>query len=127
MSNEDALKAMSDLYHKGFVGDHKIFEEILAEDFREIDAEGNILDRKGFINKVKTVHSQRYSKNAHINILEMEVRVFGDFGMVHALVELIDRGSSVGVIRYTDTYVRTDSKWKAINAHISPGRKTDQN
>ena len=124
MSYEQELTEMSELYHKGFVGNPEIFEEILADDFREVDAEGNIWDRAGFINKVATKHKEMYSENAHIRIDEIDIRVFEQgFGQVHAMVTLIDNDKEVGTIRYTDTYINKDNVWKAVSAHITPYEK----
>lgn len=124
MSAEDELRAMSERYHKGFVGNPEIFEEILAEDFREIDAEGNIWDRAGFIEKVGTKHKEMYSDNAYITIDEIDIRVFEQgFGQVHAMVTLVDNDKPVGTIRYTDTYVKKGDEWKGVSAHITPYNK----
>lgn len=120
MPANDELRKMSELYHKGFVGNPEIFEEILADDFREVDAQGNIWDRAGFIEKVRTKHKALYSKNAYIVIDEIDIRVFDHvFGQVHALVTLIDDDKPVGTIRYTDTYVKMDGQWKGVSAHIT--------
>lgn len=83
------------------------FNEILAPDFRVTQADGSILGREAFIASRTPAPPAAATRRS----LDLEIRVFGDTGLVHARVE---------GFRYTDVYHKgPDGRWLAAAAQIT--------
>ena len=94
--------------------DVKRFDEILSDDFLCSMADGSLLDRKAFLEQTArpvTIKNLR----AH----DVNVRLMGDFAIIHARTTytLADGSESGG--RYTDVWAKRNGRWVAVSAHVT--------
>ena len=89
------------------------FREMLAEDFLCSLPDGSQLGRDAFLAQVAEP-SQISDLRAH----DVNVRVMGDFALVHARTTFIKDGRP-GAGRYTDAWARRNGHWVAIAAHVT--------
>jgi len=92
----------------------KRFDEILAEDFLCSNPDGTLIDRKAFLLQTAKPVTIR-NLQAH----DVNVRLMGDFAIIHARTSytLADGTESGG--RYTDVWARRNGKWLAVSAHVT--------
>ena len=94
--------------------DVKRFDEILADDFLCSQPDGSLIDRAAFLTQTArpvTIHGLQ----AH----DVNVRLMGDFAIIHArttyrTADGQDRGG-----RYTDVWARRAGRWLAVSAHVT--------
>jgi ketosteroid isomerase-like protein len=109
------LTALNDDYIRSVLhADVKRFEQILADDFRCSNPDGSLLDRAGFLRqtaKPVTISGLRTE--------DVEIRVMGDFAIIHArtLYALPDGRQGGG--RYTDVWARIAGEWRCVSAHVT--------
>ena len=92
----------------------KRFEEILADDFLCSMPDGSLLDRKAFLQQTAKPVTIR-NLQAH----EVNVRLMGDFAIIHARTSYTTSDGSESGGRYTDVWARRDGKWLAVSAHVT--------
>lgn len=93
--------------------DVKRFREILSEDFLNTNPDGSIVDKPGFL--------QQIAPPARIKNLachDVNIRLFGDFAIVHARTSYDHLDGRPGSGRYTDIYARRDGRWSCVAAHV---------
>lgn len=94
--------------------DVRRFEEILAADFRCSNPDGSLVDRAGFLKQ--TAVPVRFSNlEAH----DVEVRILGDFAIIHARTKYTLPDGRAGGGRYTDVWARYGEDWRAVSAHVT--------
>ncbi len=104
-----------DSYRSGNVD---FYDRILTEDFRETAPDGTILNKAEFLAKIGA-NSGRQGESMEIAAGELEIRIFEDTAIVHAIpVISLPDGVAVNGGRYTDVYVRIDGEWKCVAAHL---------
>jgi ketosteroid isomerase-like protein len=90
------------------------FDEILAEDFFCSNPDGSLVDRAAFLKQ-----TARPVAISELEAHDVQVRLMGDFAIIHArtLYRLPDgrRGSG----RYTDVWARRNGSWRAVCAHVT--------
>jgi ketosteroid isomerase-like protein len=90
------------------------FDEILADDFLCSNPDGSLVDRQGFLRQ--TALPVRISNlEAH----DIEVRIMGDFAIIHARTSYTTPGGGSGSGRYTDVWARRNGAWLAVSAHVT--------
>jgi ketosteroid isomerase-like protein len=94
--------------------DVRRFREILAEDFHCSSADGSLLDKEQFLEQ-----TARPVLIADLEAYDVNVRLLGDFAIIHARTcyTLPDGRSASG--RYTDVWARRDGRWLAVAAHVT--------
>ena len=90
------------------------FEQILAADFRNTNADGTIVDRAGFIAQVS-----RPSNLKSLSCQDVEIRVLGDTAVIHARTVYETSDGRPGSGRYTDIWHKQDGRWLAVGAHVT--------
>jgi hypothetical protein len=90
------------------------FEAILADDFLCSLPDGSLLDRKQFLEQTARPVSIR-NLEAH----DVNVRVMGEFAIIHARTTYISADGKPGSGRYTDVWARRNGKWLAVAAHVT--------
>jgi uncharacterized protein (TIGR02246 family) len=90
------------------------FREILAEDFLCTLADGTLIDRRQFLEHTAAPYTLR-GLQAH----DLNVRLLGDFAIVHARTTFTLPDGTPGSGRYTDVWARRDGRWLAIAAHVT--------
>ena len=94
--------------------DYVRFEQILAADFRNTNADGTIVDRPAFIAQI--------AKPSNLKSLacdDVEIRIFGDTAIIHARTVYVTSDGRPGTGRYTDIWRKQDGTWLAVAAHVT--------
>ena len=111
----DVLAKLNDDYIQSVQHSNvKRFDEILAEDFLCSNPDGTLIDRKAFLQQTAKPVSIR-NLQAH----EVNVRLMGDFAIIHARTSYTTSDGAEGGGRYTDVWARRNGKWLAVSAHVT--------
>jgi ketosteroid isomerase-like protein len=86
----------------------------LAEDFICIESDGSILNKSQFL-----ANTAKGPDVADYKFEQVEVRIYGDTGLVQATGFWIGKNGSKGMSRYIDVYVRIAGEWKTVSAQIT--------
>lgn len=105
--NEDYIRSVQQ-------SDVKRFDQILADDFLCSQPDGSLIDRAAFL-----AQTARPVTISGLRALDVNVRLMGDFAIVHArttyrTADGQDRGG-----RYTDVWARRNGRWLAVSAHVT--------
>lgn len=90
------------------------FEELLAADFRNTNADGTIVDRQAFISQMA-----RPSNLTSLECEDVEIRRFGETAIIHARTVYVTSDGRPGTGRYTDVWHKRDGRWLAVAAHVT--------
>ena len=88
--------------------------EILADDFLCTNPDGSLVDRAGFLEQ-KALPVKISNLEAH----DVNVRVMGDFAIIHARTSYTRPDGERGAGRYTDVWARRQGRWLAVSAHVT--------
>jgi len=92
----------------------KRFDEMLSEDFLCSMADGSLLDRKAFLDQTAKPVTIR-NLQAH----DVNVRLMGDFAIIHARTSYTTADGVQSGGRYTDVWARRSGQWRAVSAHVT--------
>ena len=92
----------------------KRFEEILSDDFLCSMPDGSLLDRKEFL-----LQTARPVTIRNLQAHDVNVRLMGDFAIIHARTSYTTGGGGESGGRYTDVWARRNGKWLAVSAHVT--------
>ena len=95
-------------------GDVKHFETILAEDFRCSNPDLSLLNKEQFLKIVAPP-----VKISGLRGLDVEIRVLGDFAIIHSHISWTSADGKQREGRYTDDWARRDGKWICVSAHVT--------
>jgi hypothetical protein len=90
------------------------FEENLGEDFLNVNADGTLVDRAGFLAQV--------AKPLAISNLEprdVRIRILGPFAIINARTAYTKPDGQAGSRRYTDVWTIRDGRWLCISAQLT--------
>jgi ketosteroid isomerase-like protein len=90
------------------------FEEILADDFLCSNPDGSLVDRAAFLKQ-----TARPVTISNIQALDVNVRLMGDFAIIHARTTYTLPDGKPGAGRYTDIWARREGRWLAVAAHVT--------
>ncbi len=114
-----ALAAQADRWDQAIVRkDRPAIEQNMAEDFRQIDAAGNVETRVSFLNDL-------VSPDLEIDpytVEDFDVRLYGDVALLCGRTRMTGRYRGkpfASHYRYIDIYVRRDGVWKIVSVQIS--------
>lgn len=108
------LQLNEDYIHSVQTSDVQRFSEILAGDFLCSRPDGSLIDRQRFLDE--TALPVRISNlEAH----DVNVRLMGDFAIIHARTTYNVADGSTRSGRYTDIWARRDGRWLAVAAHVT--------
>jgi ketosteroid isomerase-like protein len=105
--NEDYLRAVQ-------TSDVQRFRELLSDDFLASLSDGSQVDRNTFLKQIAAP-----ATITDLKALDVNVRLMGDFAIVHARTTFRMADGRPGASRYTDTWVRRDGRWVAVAAHVT--------
>ena len=106
--NEDYIRSVQH-------SDVKKFREILADDFLASLPDGSQLNRDAFLS-----HVAKPPQISKLQAHDVNVRVMGDFALVHARTTYIrDNDGKPGAGLYTDAWARRNGRWVAVAAHVT--------
>jgi ketosteroid isomerase-like protein len=92
------------------------FREILAEDFLCSHPDGSLVDRARFLEQT-ALPINISNLEAH----DVNVRLMGDFAIIHARTTYTGPDGRPRSGRYTDVWVRRHHRWVAVSAHVTRG------
>jgi len=87
----------------------KRFREILADDFLCSLPDGTLIDRTRFLEQ-----SSKPSAIGSLQVDNVNVRLMGDFAIVHARTTFTLPDGTPGSGRYTDVWARRNGQWVAV-------------
>jgi ketosteroid isomerase-like protein len=90
------------------------FKEILADDFLCSQPDGSLIDRARFLDV-----TARPVTISNLEAHDVNVRLMGDFAIVHARTTYTTADGKAGSGRYTDVWARRDGRWLAVSAHVT--------
>jgi ketosteroid isomerase-like protein len=90
------------------------FDEILAAEFFCSNPDGSLVDRAAFLKQ-----TARPVKISNLAAHDVQVRLMGDFAIIHARTTYVLPDGKPGHGRYTDVWARHDGKWLAVSAHVT--------
>lgn len=113
------LTAQADRWDKAIVAkDRAAIEANMAEDFRQIDAAGNIETKESF---VRDLVSPQLTIDPY-TVEDFEVRLYGDVALLSGRTRMTGRydGKAFSThYRYIDVYVRRGEVWRIVSVQIS--------
>lgn len=95
-------------------GDVRRFDEILADDFLCSNPDGSLVDRKAFLEQ-----TAKPVTIANLEAHDVNVRLMGDFAIIHARTTYTRPDGQAGAGRYTDVWARRGGRWLAVSAHVT--------
>ena len=90
------------------------FSEILADDFLCSLPDGSLIDREQFLERTAQPVQIR-----NLDVHDVNVRLMGDFAIIHARTTFTTIDGRPGSGRYTDVWARRDGRWLAVAAQFS--------
>jgi len=115
VSDLETLTALNLDYIKSVQNsDVKRFGEILADDFLNTNPDSSLVDRASFLKQIAPK-----AKISNLACHDVDIRVMGDFAIIHARTSytLPDGRESGG--RYTDIWAKRDGKWLCVAAQVA--------
>jgi ketosteroid isomerase-like protein len=94
--------------------DVKRFDEILAKDFLFTNPDGSLYNRAEFLDLIG-----KGARSSELREDQVNVRLFGDFAIIHARIQYRSKAGIERIGRYTDDWARRDGKWLCVSAHTS--------
>ena len=114
-SDLDTLLALNEDYIRSVqASDVRRFEQILADDFFCTLSDGTLLDRARFLE-----YTAKPVTISNLAASDVNVRLMGDFAIVHARTTFKLADGRNGESRYTDIWARRDGEWRAVAAHVT--------
>jgi ketosteroid isomerase-like protein len=105
--NEDYIQSVKN-------SDVSRFREILADDFLCTLPDGAIIDREQFL-----VNAAKPFTLGNLEAHDVNVRLMGDFAIVHARTSFTLPDGTPSSGRYTDVWARRKGQWLAVAAHVT--------
>src|SRR5580700_1722022 len=96
------------------MSDVQRFREMLADDFLCSLPDGSIIDRERFLEQTAIP-----VKISNLEAHEVDVRLMGDFAIIHARTTYTAADGSAGAGRYTDVWARRNGTWLAVSEHVT--------
>ena len=90
-----------DYIHSVQYSDVRRFDELLADDFLCSDSAGALLDRRAFLE-----HTAQPVPFTDLTVHDVNVRLLGNFAIIHARTTYNLRDGGAGASRYTDVWAR---------------------
>ncbi len=111
----DTLRQLNDDYiHSVQHSDVERFDQILADDFCCSNPDGSLADRGDFLRQ-----TARPVAISDLQVHDVQIRLFGDFAIIHARTTYTLTDGRPGAGRYTDCWARIDGQWLAVSAHVT--------
>ena|SRR5215510_15760547 len=114
-SDRRELEQLNQEYVAAFMNaDVEWYRKHLADDFVCIESDGSVLQKHQFL-----ANTAKGPDVADYQLEQVDVRVYGDVGLVRATGLWTSKGGSVGLSRYLDVYVKQHGEWKTVSAQIT--------
>lgn len=113
------LKQLSDAWDKAIVAkDRAAVAGNMAEDFRIIDGQGTIEDKRQF---VESILDPKLIIDPY-TVEEFDIRLYGDVALLSGRTRMTgqqDGKPFVSNYRYIDIYVKRDGQWRIVSVQIT--------
>jgi ketosteroid isomerase-like protein len=90
------------------------FDEILAVDFLCSNPDGTLVNRAAFL-----AQTAQLVTISNLEAVDVDVRLMGDFAIIHARTTYTLPNGGPGHGRYTDVWARRDGDWLCVSAHVT--------
>ena len=115
MSDRETLERLNRDYIASVQNsDVRRFGEILADDFLNTNPDGSLVDKAGFLKQIAAPVKIR-----DLACHDVDVRIFGDFAIIHARTSYSHLDGRPGSGRYTDIWARRDNDWLCVAAQVA--------
>lgn len=115
MSDKDTLEALNREYIASVQNsDVKRFDEILSDDFLNTNPDGSLVDKTGFLKQIAPP-----ARISNLACHDVNVRVMGDFAVIHARTTYNYLDGRPGQGRYTDVWARRSGTWQCVAAQVA--------
>ena len=94
--------------------DVRRFDEILSDDFVCSNPDGSLVNRAAFLQQ-----TARPIAISGLEARDVDVRLMGDFAIIHARTTYTLPDGRPGQGRYTDIWARRNGQWLAVAAHVT--------
>lgn len=116
-NDREMLHALNENYVRSVAeSDVRWFDENLSQDFLNTNPDCSIIDRAGFLARIANPVGVKGLHPEDVNI-----RLFGDFAIIHARTVYTKPDGSGGAGRYTDIWARQGGRWLCVAAHVARG------
>jgi len=105
--NQDYIRSVQ-------TSDVQRFREILADDFLCSLPDGSLIDRAHFLEQTAL-----RVKISNLMAHDVNVRIMGDFAIIHARTTYATADGRQASGRYTDVWARRHGRWLAVSAHVT--------
>jgi ketosteroid isomerase-like protein len=105
--NEDYVRSVQ-------LADVTRFSEILSDDFLCSLPDGSLLDRAAFLRQTEAPVTI-----ANLAAHDVNIRLMGDFAIIHARTTFTTADGRAASGRYTDVWARRNGHWLAVSAHVT--------
>jgi len=114
-SDLETLQALNrDYINSVQAGDVRRFDQILADDFLCSNPDGTLIDREAFLTQ-----TAQPVKISNLQAHDVNIRLMGDFAIIHARTTYARPDGQPGAGRYTDVWARRKGSWQAVSAHVT--------
>jgi len=115
MSDHETLTALNRDYIASVQNsDVKRFGEILSDDFLNTNPDGSLVDKAGFLKQIAPP-----AKIRDLTCDDVNVRIMGDFAIIHARTSYSTLDGRRGSGRYTDIWARRGGTWLCVAAQVA--------
>ena len=115
MSDLDTLTALNAEYIRSVQqSDTRRFDDILSDDFLNTNPDGSLVDKAGFLKQIAPP-----AKIRDLACHDVNVRVMGDFAIIHARTSYNTLDGRPGSGRYTDIWARRGGAWLCVAAQVA--------
>ena len=115
MSDLEILNKLNEGYIRSVqASDIKWFGEMLAEDFLNTNPDGSLVDKAAFLRQIEPK-----AAISNLECHDVNVRVMGDFTIIHARTSYTRPDGKPGGGRYTDIWAKRDGRWLCVAAQVA--------
>ena len=115
MSDLEILNKLNEGYIRSVqASDIKWFGEMLAEDFLNTNPDGSLVDKAAFLRQIEPK-----AAISNLECHDVNVRVMGDFAIIHARTSYTRPDGKPGGGRYTDIWARRCGRWLCVAAQVA--------
>lgn len=115
MTDREVLEGLNRDYIASVQGsDTRRFGEILSEDFLNTNPDGTLVDKAGFLKQIAPP-----AKIRDLACHDVDIRIMGDFAIIHARTSYRYPDGRTGSGRYTDIWARRGGRWLCVAAQVA--------